>query len=358
MAKRLIVCSDGTWNTPDQKTNEGYCPTNVIKFARALKPSASDGIPQVVFYDKGVGTGNWLDRILGGATGRGLLKNVEDAYRFLIHNYEEGDEIFLFGFSRGAYTARSTAGLIRNCGMLKKQFADKIPEAVQIYKDRSDKNHPNADAPRKFRKDFSREVKIKCIGVWDTVGALGIPFSELRMLFSGKKYQFHDVQLSSIIENAFHALAVDEKRKPFKATLWDTDKPKNINIEQKWFPGVHSNVGGGYPDSGVADVTFLWMKEKAESCGLEFKEEYINNYVHPNPAGKLYNSLTIMYKAIGKYERPIGTTHYGNEAVHDSTIKRLHDKKTEYHPKNLINYIEKHTQGSENDEGQKIKNKE
>ena len=124
MSKRIVISSDGTWNRPDQKN-----PTNVIKMARAILPTAPDGKCQVVFYDQGVGTGKRLDRWLGGAFGQGLEKNVEDAYRFLMHNYDEGDEIYLFGFSRGAFTARSTVGMIRNSGLLHKTHADRFSKA-------------------------------------------------------------------------------------------------------------------------------------------------------------------------------------------------------------------------------------
>lgn len=339
MPKRLVICCDGTWNTPEQRENHKYVPTNVVKTARAVKPVAGDGTPQVVFYDQGVGTGNALDKLLGGATGAGLLKNVTDAYRFLVHNYVPGDEIFLFGFSRGAYTARSTAGLIRNCGVVKKQFAEQIPNAVKIYRSRKPDDHPNAEAPKKFRQQYSYEPRIKFIGVWDTVGSLGIPVTELRMLFSRKKYSFHDVQISSIIENAYHALAVDEKRRPFKATLWDSEDMKNPNMEQEWFPGVHSNCGGGYPDSGLSDVAFMWMKEKAEACGLDFDEDYIAENVHPDPTGTLYNSFTPAYWLLGKYLRRIGLTKSGNEKVHDATLKRLKALADKYRPENLLEYL-------------------
>lgn len=339
MPKRLIICCDGTWNTPDQKTDETFTPTNVIKTARALKSVSSDGTPQIVFYDKGVGTGNWLDRLIGGATGDGLLKNVADAYRFLVHNFVTGDEIFLFGFSRGAYTVRSIAGLIRNCGILEKIFSDKIPEALELYRNRKPTSHPNAAMSKKFRSDFSREVKIKFIGVWDTVGALGIPVSELRMLFNRNKHKFHDVQISSIIENAFHAIGVDEKRKPFKATLWDSKQIKNNNMEQRWFPGVHANVGGGYPDSDLANVAFMWMKEKAELCGLEYDNNFVEKNITPNPKGKLYNSMTFAYKIIGKHKRKIGITEKGNEEIHESALERFKDELVEYRPENLMEFL-------------------
>ena len=186
--KRLVVCSDGTWNSPEQKH-----PTNVLKMARMVTPSALDGTPQVVFYDQGVGTGNWVDRWIGGITGKGLSKNIQDAYRFLMHNYEDGDEVFLFGFSRGAYTARSTAGFIRNCGLLHKRHSDEVDKTYELYRRRD--AGPKSNAAVTFRSSYSREIEVKFVGVWETVGLLGIPLLGLRFL-THRKYRFHDLELS------------------------------------------------------------------------------------------------------------------------------------------------------------------
>ena len=151
--KRIVICSDGTWNTADQKNGGEYRPTNVVKMARTISAVSKDGISQVVFYDEGVGADKWgLDRLTGGAFGRGLDKNIEDAYRFLMRNYIKGDEIFLFGFSRGAYTVRSLAGLIRNCGLLKPINADKFKDAYDLY---ISKSHPDSEYSKKFRKNNS-----------------------------------------------------------------------------------------------------------------------------------------------------------------------------------------------------------
>ncbi len=127
MSKRIIVCADGTWNWIGQRF-----PTNVVKLARAIAPTAPDGISQVVFYDQGVGTGNILDKLTGGAFGNGLEQNLSDNYHFLMHNYAEGDDLFFFGFSRGSYTVRSLAGLIRKCGILHKVHADKFHDAYSL----------------------------------------------------------------------------------------------------------------------------------------------------------------------------------------------------------------------------------
>lgn len=338
MAKRLIVCSDGTWNTPDQKDGGKYRPSNVVKMARAIKPLGRDGRQQVVFYDRGVGTAWGLDRWIGGAFGKGLSRNVEDGYRFLVHNYQEGDEVFLFGFSRGAYTARSLAGLIRNCGLLKKIHADQFPVAYNIYRSRVVK--PDDMVAKDFIARFSWPINVHFIGVWDTVGALGIPIRGLSRLM-GNSYQFHDVKLSSKIKNAFHAIAIDEKRKPFKPTLWETEPSADQTVEQVWFCGVHTNIGGGYIDSGLSDITFMWMVEKAQKCGLTFEEDYIKNKIDDNYAGVLRNSQKGFYRLTPSYIRPIGELEHGRESVHDTAIKRHENEDLDYSPPNLIEFLQR-----------------
>ncbi len=341
MSKRIVVCSDGTWLTPEH-TDEGViAPSNVYKMASAIMPLALDGKPQVVFYDKGVGTSWGLDRLTGGAFGRGLFTNVQDAYRFIVNNYAEEDEIYLFGFSRGAYTVRSTAGLIRKCGLLYKIEADKFLDAYLLYR----KKDPTPDTPEAiaFRHAYAREIRIKFIGVWDTVGALGIPIGFLRFL-TKHRYEFHDVKLSRIVENAYHAVAIDERRKPYKPTLWETSKVENQKVEQVWFAGVHSNIGGGYQDSRLSDLTFMWIKEKAESCGLEFDSTYIAKIIKPSYTGEIQHSkMAIFYKMVGAdYIRPIAQRDNTAESVHPSAYARYEDETLAYKPENLVDYIERH----------------
>ncbi len=333
MSKRIVICSDGTWNKPDQKDGGVIRPSNVAKMAHAVLPRAPDQKQQVVFYDKGVGTGWGLDRLTGGAFGSGLTDNIEDAYRFLIHNYCEGDEIFMFGFSRGAYTVRSTAGLIRNCGILNKINADKFGDALKLYRSEIKPDDPEAE---EFIAKYSRKVNIKFLGVWDTVGSLGIPLRGLRWL-TRKKHQFHDVKLSGSIEGAFHALAIDEKRGPFKPTLWESKKRDGQAVKQVWFAGVHTNIGGGYKDSGLSDWAFLWMKEQAESCGLALDQNYISDKIHENNLGVLRNSRKGFYLLTSSYIRSIGKKINGYESVHDSANER-YDQKEEYKPQNLTDY--------------------
>ncbi|HMI78670.1 MAG TPA: DUF2235 domain-containing protein, partial [Ferruginibacter sp.] len=252
--KRIITCSDGTWNKIGNVENGVVVQTNVEKMYNSICSMGKDSltkeaIPQLKAYDQGVGTGYSLkDRIVGGATGAGIDKNIKDMYSFFALNYEPGDEIYLFGFSRGAYTARSLAGFIRNCGVLKPAYIHLVDKAYELYRDRNDYSTPDSDLMKAFKKNYAYEdiTPIKFIGVWDTVGSLGIPLPAFQ--FKNKnRYKFHDVTLSSTIEHAYHALAIDERRALFAPTLWQkSNTVKNDNthpqqMEQRWFAGVHSN---------------------------------------------------------------------------------------------------------------------
>jgi uncharacterized protein (DUF2235 family) len=259
--RRLVVFCDGTWKSAD----DGVV-TNVVKLMDLTLPVAPDGTPQILYYGKGVGTGNVVDRLTGGAFGDGLETNVKDAYRFLVQNYAEEDEIYLFGFSRGAFTARSLSGLIRCCWLVRKENAAHINEAYKIYRQK----HPDgADKPDAvaFRGKYSRQVRIKCIGVWDTVGALGVPGTLFRRATT-REHGFHDTALSSYVDNGFHALAIGEGRYTFEPSLWKSAPKDGQRVEQRWFAGAHSNVGGGYNEHGLSDYALRWMADRAVGCGL------------------------------------------------------------------------------------------
>jgi len=352
MKKRIIICADGTWNAPDQIDQSGVRkPSNVVKMTRAILPQTSDGSNQIVFYDQGVGTDESLkSKIIGGAFGKGLTKNILDCYRFIVHNYNEGDEIFMFGFSRGAFTVRSLAGLIGRCGLLTKADAYYIPDAYDHYR-LTISDHGNAEKIQlfcsgehsKYRNAPSRTVDIQFLGVWDTVGALGIP--SIFKNKARKKYTFHDVKLGQNVKNAFHALAIDEKRKPFRPALWEAQNFSGQTVEQAWFAGVHTNIGGGYDNDGLANCAFQWMLEKAEKSGLEVDKSFTKKYrsFHKD---EIHDSLSFMYRIFGKFHRPIGSQSNGNEIIHETAIKRLktsNPPKPEYggayKPQNLIEYL-------------------
>ena len=339
MPKRIVVCCDGTWNSPDQKDRGQVRPSNVAKIALAILARDANGTEQKVFYDKGVGTGFGLDRLFGGAFGMGLSRNIGDAYRYLMENYSERDEIYLFGFSRGAYTARSLGGLIRKCGMLRREHAGRYRDAYRLYRRRDTASHPNAIEAQLFRKTFSHETRIKFIGVWDTVGALGMPVRGLRFINRLMGLEFHDVKLSSTVDHAYHAVAIDELRKPFMPTLWEQQSHAvGQKMEQVWFAGVHTNIGGGYEDTGLSDIAFLWMKQKAEAAGLVFDESWITENIHPNALGELRDSKTGLYKLAGDYHRPIGRKLGGNESLHAEAMAR-YEQDASYRPEKLAEYL-------------------
>ena len=341
--KRIAIFCDGTWNTPDKFENGKPCQTNVVKLANALSQYSADGTVQKLFYNIGIGgEGSLISRVYDGATGTGISKNILQAYFFVMNNYEPGDELFLFGFSRGAFTVRSLSGLIRNSGILNMKYLDKIPQAYDLYRSRHPTYHPKEFQATLFRKTYAVEdvTRIKFIGVWDTVGALGNPLF-LKGIVSTRN-EFHDTELSSKIENAFHALAIDEKRKNFEAALWHQQKgAKDQTLEQMWFSGVHSDVGGGYPETGLSDISLKWIMEKAQGCNLGFDPVPMQ----PDPSGQMHESMKGFYNLGKKLFRPIGlripNTGDTNEQIHPAVIER-YKKDAAYRPKNLVRYFEQH----------------
>jgi Uncharacterized alpha/beta hydrolase domain (DUF2235) len=339
--KRLIVCCDGTWNDADSAAEF----TNVVRIARAIKPidtRASPAIPQIVYYHSGVGTSDALDRVVGGAVGLGLSRNVRDAYAFLAANYCEGDEIFLFGFSRGAYTARSVAGLIGWVGLIHKADMDDFALLWEGYRLRA---HPGQPDVRTHFQERYVGVSIKCVAVWDTVGALGIP-GHLGDMFT-QFYQFQDTNLGPHIENAFHALALDEHREDFLPTLWSKlpNAPGNQRLEQVWFPGAHSNVGGGYAEHGLSDVALAWTADRVEPF-LELDHTYLSSRQDQRNGwglGKIYDSAAGFFAFRHKINRPVLGSGEGNETIHESVAVRLRGATSDglYKPASLINGLPK-----------------
>jgi uncharacterized protein (DUF2235 family) len=337
MSKRLILLCDGTWNRPENMDRRKRKPTNIVKFLRAVKPLATDGTVQVTYYDEGVGN-NWgLDRVLGGGFGVGLSRNIMEAYRFLLYNYTPGDAVFFFGFSRGAYTVRSLAGFIQHLGLLPKEHDFYVPEAYELYH----KRPPKGEDQTRWQQEVdefrvahnSRHMDIFFIGVWDTVGALGVPFG-LFTLFNHRHYQFHDASLCSCIQNAYQALAIDEKRKTFQPTLWE-DVAAHQVLEQRWFTGVHTNVGGGYEKDGLANISLHWLKSKAVALGLEVDEAFLKHY-RPWFGDQLRDSMTWYYRLLGTHVREIGVGRGSNETIDESVLNRMKFPDVAYHPANVL----------------------
>jgi len=327
--QRLVLCLDGTWNQQDSGTNV-YHLANLIKEGEVAAP---DGTwRQRVEYQPGVGTGV-LDSITGGGFGIGLSRNVREAYDWLVEQYREGDEIYVFGFSRGAFTARSLVGLISKCGLVRRGAPippEELWHAYQIlgrHRNARTGMEPAANwwerlagkrkapfrelqvlrretwekiDPRFKIKDpvnraerllveWSRRVPIHCVGVFDTVGALGLNALAIPWL-RDHTAQFHDARLTTLVLNGFQALAVDEHRTSFAPIPWyretDAGIPQNETanggrIEQRWFTGAHSNVGGGYEDDILAQFSLAWMIEEVSRLGLVFRSVGKDD---PNPA--------------------------------------------------------------------------
>lgn len=351
MSKRLVICCDGTWNTPDQAAEGRPCPTNVTKVALEVANKGDDGWLQCVYYLRGVGTAR-AERIRGGAFGVGLSRNVKDAYRTIVENYDLGDELFFFGFSRGAFTARSTIGFVRNCGVLKPQHATLVDEAYDLYRARG--AHPRGTESELFRRSYSYEPDITFVGVWDTVGALGIPVRGMGWL--NKRWAFHDTKLSSKVRNAFQALAVDETRGPFTPTLWEPHEgdvhPPGQRLEQVWFSGVHCGVGGGYSDTSLSDIALLWMVQRAKECGLTFNQDAFpplppedppgdnRPRLAPSHRGELRESRTRLYRLFPKRHRRIGATHERTESLASTAVLR-HQQDGSYRPPRLGEYLDR-----------------
>ncbi|MCJ1338204.1 hypothetical protein MMC09_003489 [Bachmanniomyces sp. S44760] len=306
-----------------------------------MKAESSDGIAQVVYYQAGVGSmGGITSRITGGIYAEGLAENIRAAYNFVCSNYHQGDELYFLGFSRGAFTARSIAGMIGSVGVLTKTGLPYLSEIVQDFENRWDSDYrpryPNIPFPNKpsarnpiYQEQLDKRrlsrigVPIKAIAVWDTVGSLGIPrIGWLEKLgIQGvqsketKEYLFYDTSLSNCVENAFQALALDELRSSFSPTVWEKNRGNNT----VWFPGVHSNVGGGYEDQQLANITLAWMIAQLEPF-IDFKDDYIleqfqqnrQYYIgtgqRPRPwsFGEIYRSLTGFYILGGSTRRTPG----------------------------------------------------
>ncbi|MDF1818113.1 MAG: DUF2235 domain-containing protein [Immundisolibacteraceae bacterium] len=298
----IVICADGTWNRPEEDIEKDF-PTNVLKLSRAIKPTAA-GVKQHVFYDWGLGS--YHNNTSAGATGRGIHKNIVDGYRYIVQNYAANDKIYLFGFSRGSYTVRALCGLINNCGIIKRADARLIAEAWKIYKSPLSKNHPDGEAAKLFRADHCHASrKVHFVGVWDTVGALGIPFS-LMGLFESHD-EFYDTKMGANVAIARHALAIDEQREDFEPTLWT---PRTgVDLKQVWFAGVHADVGGSYPpdkQSGkrASDIPLSWMLDEATEAGLALEPHIRDSLTDGTHAG-IHKSRKHVYRLKSPLHRPL-----------------------------------------------------
>ena len=329
--KRLVVCCDGTWNTPDQEDNGILAPTNVFKLYNALADTAPDGTKQVGYYHPGVGgEGGLVSAVVGGSVGAGISRNIRSAYHWLGQNYAEGDEIYLFGFSRGAFTARSLGSFLGN-GLLNLRglTAEESRKRVEIAYDQGyrDKEAKRSDWAKISWKFFHKgaAVPIKFIGVWETVGALGVPndLEIFNVLDNPSAWEFHDTSLGKHVARARHALAIDEIRSSFSATLWSNTE-KHKDAVELWFPGVHSDVGGGYADCALASGALLWMMEESGDGGrgLAFRE-HGKATIKADPLGTMHNSFKGAFAKLRSRPRNLPAMVPANRSLfHASALER------------------------------------
>jgi uncharacterized protein (DUF2235 family) len=319
MSKRIIFCADGTWDSSQNNTN-------VYKMFKAI-PIAAD---QVAFYDDGVGSdGTPLEKLAAGAFGEGLFQKIKDGYTKIAHVYEKDDDIFLFGFSRGAFTVRSLAGMIAICGLPTFAFDDNLVNtAFQAYRNR-DQRRALLDGLGPFGL---YDAPVKMVGVWDTVGSLGIPalFGNIDPV----RYGFLDTSLHRDVLNAYQALAIDERRQEFPPTLWvppDPPVPGQV-LQQVWFAGVHCDVGGGYPETGLSDITFAWMLNNAVSLGLQIAPAVLAQYGQALDAKFALDTIHESWSPLWLF--PASRKVQGNAAVGNSVgIRSEHIRA--YQPRNL-----------------------
>lgn len=314
MSKNIVICCDGTGQ------EFGAVNTNVV----ALYSVVRAGEQQVAFYDPGVGTGGWeyaddsgldLRARADAMTGTGLQNNVNDAYKILMRAYEDGDHVYLFGFSRGAFTVRSLAGMLFKVGLLRPNNDNLVPYAAELY-NRAD----NASVAAEFKATFGRACPVHCIGVWDTVDSL--------VLNAGKR--FHDTAITPETAHAFQALAIDEKRNDFKACRWDEGRVRaDQHVDQVWFAGVHSDVGGGYVERGLANCSLQWMIDKSRGCGLQVDDDKARTYA-PDPLDVLHDSYDGIWWIRGTHVRAIAS----GARVHQSVVTRLQAAGAGYAPEN------------------------
>lgn len=325
MPKNIIIFSDGTGQEGGERYN-----TNIYKIFNLIEDRTER---QIAFYDPGLGTG--LIKYTAYATGFGLSRNIKQCYRFIFENYNAGDNIYLFGFSRGAATVRSLSSFIHYFGILPKSRPELIKQAYKIYKT-SNKDKRDRKAANFINKHHTMWTDIKFIGCFDTVAALGIPLkvsSTILNSIPGLRYNFHDFDLSVSIRNAYHAIAIDDERKTFHPILWNAEiDSSKQNMKQVWFSGMHTDVGGGYKEQELAGIPLVWLVQMAVENGLHIYSKYKVEILE-DANGKMHDSreliLGILYWPKVRFwdedrsDKPI---------VHKSVLVRKEATNDEYNP--------------------------
>lgn len=349
--KNLILCADGTGNlggtTPDSNVYRTY----------HLVERGDPSQPQLTYYDNGVGTSsNTYWRAFTGAFGFGFKRNVLELYEFLARNYDDDDQVFLFGFSRGAAEVRALSGLIAAAGLVdgrkldKESLDNKIKEAYRHYKH------------KKPGLLFSSHgvIELTFIGVWDTVSALGFPqhwriagivSPVLNLFFHGLDWicdktffahGFYNYELTPNVRHAYQALAIDDERLSFEPKIWTESGDEKTKVEQVWFAGAHSNVGGGYGRAGLSHIALEWMLSKSEPLGLKLKPGALQEvHAKANAHGRLYNErngLGVFYRYYPRFIADLCTKkipHSTRIKIHASVFERMEKFTSHYAPGNL-----------------------
>ncbi|CAO3672964.1 unnamed protein product [Rhizopus microsporus] len=362
--RRIVVCLDGTWDTP-------YERTNVYKFAQALANGdvidyKGQAWEQIHTYYSGLGTSRY--KILGGLFGYGISGQIKSAYKYICEHYrDERDEIWLIGFSRGAYAVRSLSGMIYNVGLLPQNKVSKVEQAYQLYRFRGENGRPNGADAIKFRQKYQCKMpSIHFLGCFDTVGALGVPKlpwflggSVFYNLFHGL-HGFHDTKLTPIVKHAYHAISIHDQRAWFRPTLMHfSDKryhPESQTLEQIWFPGMHADVGGQeipkYSRNIISCHSLQWMMSKAHSQGLVFKENLLRQMLDCKGCKFIYQDSyrsSLVYRLMPRedrvIEKDVTTQTYDpklqlyNQGDFSSFLTKEDLKR--YRSKTLVNYYKK-----------------
>lgn len=329
MGKNIVIFSDGTGQKGGVGSN-----TNVYKLFNMVEDRTDK---QIAFYDSGLGT-NWR-KISGLIAGRGFTKNILECYRFIFENFQADDNIYLFGFSRGAATVRSLSGFIHLFGILSKSRADLINEAFAIYKIKNTEKRKEK-AKAFIEKHTNMWCTIKFLGVWDTVAALGLPFKSISAVLDiFFPHQFHSFDLSDSVEFARHALSIDEERKSFLPVIWNPVENDNTGrMKQVWFCGVHTDIGGGYIEEDLSNVSLKWMIQEATDKNLRIYEKSpaYQKLLASNPDinGIMHNEQKeFPGKLLKRMKRSWEKTTFGEPCIHESVLNRTKNSDNTVTPK-------------------------
>lgn len=326
--KRIVLLCDGNWLDAEPPARE----SNVLRLARAIAPCARDGTQQLCFYTHPTPSAATFHAGGPEALARSLDEEIQSLYRQLVFNWSAGDEIFLFGFSRGAYAVRCLAGMLRNAWLLLRRHEALVPQAYHVYRTTWG---PDADNALNFRAGVAREVRVRFLGVWDTVGEGGIPLA-LFPGFDAERHAFHDTRLSRIVDHACHALAIDERRAALPPAPWHT-RFDRTRTEQAWFAGTHGDVGGGVREAGLSHLSLRWMADQAAQAGLELERETFAAIVAEDTDAVVHGWIPPAQRALGTAWREIGATN-ADETLHASAEQRFM-RDPAYRPRNLREYL-------------------